>query len=292
MPAQRKMDSKEQSPTPDDSPISVGAEEMERLLNQAESLVADISSGVGVAEGQRDPKELHATPFPDKPDALAALEETAAHVDKLKQQTGEVSELVEVAEATVDAIDPSDNAMGIELEIKDEGELSGGDTASPEMPTLVNDELKERLPADRPSIELAATTEKRSVAPAKQKARATIVLEPPDSPAAKIVDQPRPPEQAVDTAADQSALIVVRSVGWRRFPKLIFGMAKAVALAPVKATISVVVLIDKPFAGLSATTKLALGLIGLVSLIMGIAAIFLPKLLQSNPFENIAPYAG
>jgi len=286
------MDSKEQSPSPDDSPISAGAEELERLLNQAESLVADISSGVGVADGQREPREVHATPFPDKPDALAALEETAAHVDKLKRQTGEVSEPEEIPKATVDAEVPSDSTMGNEPEINAEGEFTGGDAASTEKPTLIKDESKERLPADRPSIEFAATAEKKSVAPAKQKARATIVLEPPDSPAAKVADQPRTPEQAVDTAVDQPAPIVVRSVGWRRFPKLIFGMAKAIALAPVKAAIAVVVFIDKPFAGLSATTKLALGLIGLISLIMGVAAIFLPKLLQSNPFEQVGPYAN
>ncbi|OWY70759.1 hypothetical protein B7486_14230 [cyanobacterium TDX16] len=286
------MDPKEQSPSPDDSPISVGAEELERLLNQAESLVADISSGVGVAEGQREPKELHATPFPDKPDALAALEETAAHVDKLKRQTGELSEPVEVPEATVVEEEPSAPVKDNELEIKDTGALTGDDSPSTEKPTLIKDESKERLPADRPSIELAATAEKKSVAPAKQKARATIVLEPPDSPAAKVADQPKTPEQAIGTVVDQPAPIVVRSVGWRRFPKLIFGMTKAIALAPVKATIAVVVLIDKPFAGLGATTKLALGLIGLISLIMGVAAIFLPKLLQSNPFEHVGPYAN
>jgi hypothetical protein len=286
------MDSKEQSPSPDDSPISVGAEELERLLNQAESLVADISSGVGVADEQREPKEVHATPFPDKPDALAALEETAAHVDKLKRQTGEVSEPEEIPKATVDAEVPSDSAKGNEPEIKDEGKFTGDDSPSAEMPTLIRERPKERLPADRPSIELAVTAEKKSVAPAKQKPRATIVLEPPDSPAAKVADQPRTPGQAVDTAVDQPAPIVVRSFGWRRFPKLIFGMAKAIALAPVKAAIAVVVFIDKPFAGLSATTKLALGLIGLISLIMGVAAIFLPKLLQSNPFEHVGPYAN
>ena len=286
------MDPKEQSPSPDDSPISVGAEELERLLNQAESLVADISSGVGVAEGQREPKELHATPFPDKPDALAALEETAAHVDKLKRQTGELSEPVEVPEATVVEEEPSAPVKDNGLEIKDAGALTGDDSPSTEKPTLIKEVSKERLPADRPSIELAATAEKKSVAPAKQKARATIVLEPPDSPAAKVADQPKTPEQAIGTAVDQPAPIVVRSVGWRRFPKLIFGMTKAIALAPVKATIAVVVLIDKPFAGLSATTKLALGLIGLISLIMGVAAIFLPKLLQSNPFEHVGPYAN
>ena len=286
------MDSKEQSPSPDDTPSSVGAEELERLLNQAESLVADISSGVGVTDGQREPREVHATPFPDKPDALAALEETAAHVDKLKRQTGEVSEPAEIPKATVDVELPSDSAMGNKPEINAEGELTGGDAPSTEKPTLNKDESKQRLPADRPSIEFAATAEKKSVAPAKQKARATIVLEPPDSPAAKVADQPRTPEQAVDTDVDQPAPIVVRSVGWRRFPKLIFGMAKAIALAPVKAAIAVVVFIDKPFAGLSATTKLALGLIGLISLIMGVAAIFLPKLLQSNPFEQVGPYAN
>lgn len=286
------MDPKEQSPSPDDSPISVGAEELERLLNQAESLVADISSGVGVAEGQREPKELHATPFPDKPDALAALEETAAHVDKLKRQTGELSEPVEVPVATVVEEEPSAPVKDNGLEIKDAGALTGDDSPSTEKPTLIKEESKERLPADRPSIELAATAEKKSVAPAKQKARATIVLEPPDSPAAKVADQPKAPEQAIGTTVDQPAPIVVRSVGWRRFPKLIFGMTKAIALAPVKATIAAVVLIDKPFAGLSATTKLALGLIGLISLIMGVAAIFLPKLLQSNPFEHVGPYAN
>ncbi len=286
------MDPKEQSPSPDDSPISVGAEELERLLNQAESLVADISSGVGVADGQREPKELHATPFPDKPDALAALEETAAHVDKLKRQTGELSEPVEVPEATVVEEEPSAPVKDNELEIKDAGALAGDDSPTTEKPTLIKEVSKERLPADRPSIELAATAEKKSVAPAKQKARATIVLEPPDSPAAKVADQSKTPEQAIGTAVDQPAPIVVRSVGWRRFPKLIFDMTKAIALAPVKATIAVVVLIDKPFAGLSATTKLALGLIGLISLIMGVAAIFLPKLLQSNPFEHVGPYAN
>ncbi|GMU33080.1 MAG: hypothetical protein HS101_08820 [Planctomycetia bacterium] len=286
------MDPKEQTPSPDDSPISVGAEELERLLNQAESLVADISSGVGVADEQREPKELHATPFPDKPDALAALEETAAHVEKLKRQTGDDSHLVEVPDATVDEEKPSDSEKGNELVIKGEGKLTGGDAPSTKKPTLIKEESNERFPADRPLIELAATAEKKSVAPARQKARATIVLEPPDSPAAKVSDQPKTPEQAIGTTVDQPAPIVVRSVGWRRFPRLIFGMTKAIALAPVKATIAVLVLIDKPFAGLSATTKLALGLIGLISLIMGVAAIFLPKLLQSNPFEHVGPYAN
>lgn len=292
MSARREMDSKEQSPSPDDSPISVGAEELERLLNQAESLVADISSGVGIADEQREPKEVHATPFPDKPDALAALEETAAHVDKLKRQTGEVSEPVEVPKATVDEKESSDPLKDNELEIKDAGAIAGDDSPSPALPAIVNDKSNERLPANRPMKELAANAEEKSVGPAKQKARATIVLEPPSPPSPKAVDQPAVSDQRADTVAEPPASFPARSVGWRRFPRAIFSITKAIALAPVKATISVVVLIDKPFAGLSVTTKLALGLIGLVSLIMGVAAIFLPKLLQSNPFEHVGPYAN
>ncbi len=58
-------------------------------------------------------------------------------------------------------------------------------------------------------------------------------------------------------------------------------------VACINVVIDGLVLVDKPFRNLSPATKKIVGLIGLVTLGMGLAAWFLPALLNSNPFEYL-----
>jgi hypothetical protein len=50
-----------------------------------------------------------------------------------------------------------------------------------------------------------------------------------------------------------------------------------------------VILADRPFARLSPATKQTLGVVGLITLVMGVASIVLPKVLRSNPYAMMEP---
>lgn len=58
-------------------------------------------------------------------------------------------------------------------------------------------------------------------------------------------------------------------------------------VACINVVIDGLVLVDKPFRNLSPATKKIVGLVGFVTLGMGLAAWFLPALLNSNPFEYL-----
>jgi hypothetical protein len=78
-----------ESPTPDDAPLSVGDDEVERLLKEAESLTAEIAEDAGVdadaasgATGQNQPgREAEARP--DPVEAAAKAEEAAKDLSDL-----------------------------------------------------------------------------------------------------------------------------------------------------------------------------------------------------------------
>lgn len=270
-----KMDAKENSPTPEDSPLTVSNDEIERLLQNAESLVADIADGVGLSDEERSPKELHASPFPEKPDALEALEKTAEQVDRVEEQTGSMASL---GEQDVDTIsDSPESETGVEPEEPDVAD----DQRSPAAPA------KGKFADGQPAIEAgpcppsppesAPKTTESTEAPAKS-ALASRQTNLTEASSAK-------PDETSSTSDSPPS-------GRLRRLKVALGVARSVALFPLKATIATLILIDKPFKRLRPTTKLVLGLMGLVSLLMGLAAIFLPKLLASNPYESIPPYSS
>ena len=280
------MDTRENSPTPDDSRLTVSNEELERLLQNAESLVADIADGVGGSEAERRPKELHASPFPDKPDALDALEQTAAQVDRVEKQTGAAPASVEAQ--TTDAHEPPETESRDDSEapaaVDEESEFteSPGESATA-------DQMPDETEPDETETDDSAPASRR---PESAKAPGEPGGEKPATPAPPANDAD--PTEASSSDGDDSATPPSEaplSKGRKRL-RAAFRAARTVALFPLTATIEILILIDKPFARLRPTTKLVLGLMGLVSLIMGIAAFFLPKLLASNPYTSIPPYSS
>lgn len=273
------MDPKENSPTPDDSPLTVSTEELERLLQRAESLVADIADGVGLGEDERNPKELHASPFPDKPDALAALEDAAGHVDRIEEQAGAPSDELE-------GQSEADSPGSDESIAEDDQDLTSGDDEAVEKAEPVSKSQGGGDQAD--GVAPSSDSKSDSKKPADDRSAASSEKKP--APSAAKTATPTNKESDSNTAVESTE----EAQGKLKFAAIrrTVGRAKDVVFAPIKLFIWVLVLLDKPFAGVRPTIKLVLGLAGLVSLLMGIAALFLPKLLSSNPYETIAPYAG
>ncbi|MBN2561241.1 MAG: hypothetical protein JXQ75_09960 [Phycisphaerae bacterium] len=67
------------------------------------------------------------------------------------------------------------------------------------------------------------------------------------------------------------------------------GCVKRVAVAFRDTVVTVFVALDRPFANVSPVTKKHLGYVALITVLMGIACLILPGLLEHNPYEDMAP---
>ncbi len=70
----------------------------------------------------------------------------------------------------------------------------------------------------------------------------------------------------------------------RRIPRRAAGIASGLV-------VKTLMTMDRPFAALPPTAKMCIGWIGLITLAMGLVALFLPKFAASNPYVDMKPYA-
>jgi hypothetical protein len=260
-------------------PLTAGEDDIERLLGQAETLAIEIATSTGVEPTSAAPA-ANATaeagvPEGSAPDPLAAtqaVEEQLAELDELvaaEQQTNDT--------ATAAANDSATKAAPAGLP-EGAGEAAAG--AADEAPPPTNAEQAE-VDTERDEIEgdVSAGAPEDHGVESKEGENAVQDAGPAVGGfKANFADASEPVGKC---RSWKEWLIVVRESGPR--------VAKAAALAIPHAFLGILEAIDRPFAGLSPKTKRAIGYVALITVVMGIASLVLPSLLNNNPYANMPP---
>lgn len=269
-------------PTPDDVPTSSGTEEIEKLLAQAESLVNDIAGTVGVEPAGRGSEGLP-TPMPEEPDALTVVEMATHQVEELERAVD-----AEASSKTVEVVE----APRQEPSIPDA--VQAFESAAPAEP--VGEAVKPVIRSTESSGRgIGARAGAVDVKGEQEGAAATAVVEAPpvrgqgERKESEAADATQAVEADAEirepsTAGDKKRLA-------RRVAMSVYMALRNVAVAVPNSMLRVLMVLNKPLAGLSSGTRMIIGLIGLISLVMGGLAFVLPKLMHHNPYADMKPYA-
>lgn len=251
------MSEQEQPALPEDPPVTIAEDEVDRLLTQAQDLADDISSTAGAESAKPDPDKAPETPVDDEKDPLASAEAVDAAL-------GELAELVDDAQpddgapATKEARPDASDASSETRSAAAQSETSGIDIDESE---LIDADVRCDL-GDDLNVDLA---------------------EPGETAAVRGGDVGRVPWR--------QRLGEIRSIK-SVLPKLP-GMAAALAGRVVSSGMTTIlrplVVLDRPFAGLSPAAKRRIGYIAMVTLLMGLVSFVLPTMCEHNPYQDMQP---
>lgn len=232
----------------EEQPVVAGAEDIDRLLEEAQSLATDISVEAG------------ATRDPDLAEGGGG--EPASSADVMAAEASVEKTLADL-ETTLSESQPDraeSDAAG-EASTSSAGQPPSDRTQSSPAPRGVNmimdaeseEELVREIAADK-----AASAKPDAVASQGSGA----------APGAK-------PEES---GGDDRRSGAIRSLGR--------GLLRVVTMPP-RAVMLVLVILDWPFAGFSRTTKQCIGYAAIVTILAAIASFILPSLLQHNPYLSV-----
>lgn len=248
------MDTPEKTPRPDDAGLTVPNEEVERLLTEAQSLVAEISGELGSGETADDADRPSAAIPPDV-DALSAVEMAAVQVETLDAALADAQPAVDATDLIVEAARQRDVAAVPEgMDDRATGEDVRDDTA---------DVDREKPIAGLKEPVAAALEQLQGHVPAAEAA----VAVPPRAAMWRIVI--RPPMRAAKFVGVMVGNVFISVINW---------------------FVRMAVMLDVPFSRIPPSAKTALGLIGLVSLLTGIFAFLAPSLMSRNPYAEMPSY--
>lgn len=255
------MDSSNDAPKPDQPPINVSDQEVERILQEVEALANEI-----VETGDLDrPRDESATmPVGQfgviEPDPLAAIELVAASATEVTQALGSA-----VATPACDIADVSAH----------------------EDRTSSMTETRSSIDQLDPEISSADLTDSapRSLSPEPEQRRARDTTPSSTSESTELnvddaVSAPTAPTSAPDASLEGPPRSNARNM--RDLPR-------AAAVALPNAVMRLVIASDRPFAWISPAGKNTIGLLGLMTLVMGLASILLPRMLERNPYAVMEP---
>lgn len=342
------MDPNSENPRPDADRPTADAEDFERLLNQAESLVVDIAREMGL------PVELGPTAAVvetlDSPDPAALAETASQSVTHVEAELRDASSppTADVAAPREAESGPDDAEVNAILDAAAAAPLDAESTTSEEpAPTQPSDEPAETIPdvAPLPTEETAPAadvSEGNDAQPAIAVAPASSGEVPDDSPATEI-EEPAvgsapatPPgsvveasaEPVVETGEGASAdtaeaapdavtppepIAAAASVGaksgessdagesskpaavrriWGKALAGAAAVASSLGAAVIRVPVLLLMILDLPLARISPAARLRFGLVGLVTLLMGVLSLILPTLMNSDPYGNSPPNGG
>ena len=268
------MTSAEGNSTPPDPPLA--DEEVDRLLREAEALTLEISKETGVETCDQDtlpPGTDSEVPL----DAEAAAENAKSQVQELASvlSNDDVNELIQRAAEASEAEEPPSGAI---TECAPESGLSVEHAPTGE--DLPGSDLGAAAAGLAPLTSQATESDPESpIVSGREDPQQAAKPEPVDSethPAESEQEQAR--KKIPLRARIKTAIRFARRCG-----------ATALLALP-NACLGTLILLDRPFAGLTATTKRRIGLIGIITVVMGILSFVLPMLLSNNPYEGIEPY--
>jgi hypothetical protein len=251
------MERPNDNPAPNRLPPKITNQEIERILHEAESLAGEIVDTVDLKRPLDQAGTSAAGQFGAiEPDPLAALE-------LVEQDLAQVQ----------DALPPAPFAP-------EQG--TKGDTASPG--TI---ELK---PPDLPPPPIPD----RVVDGGRHQA-IQVIAPPTDAGPRKSppISSPRAASAAEEHIQHSSSSPDAESTTGSGLPKaarpFAYRTIRHVAVSLPNALMGIVILLDRPFASLSSYAKRIAGIVGLISLAMGLVAMFAPRMLAHNPYAQMEP---
>ena len=235
------MDEQENKQLPDDPPVNIDEDEVDKLLDQAQTLADDLASTAGVeaeAPDQDQDGEVTAqAPADDQSDPLAATEDVEQKLAELDQLVRDVrsDEAADSAAPGEGAAEPTEDQDAMDRAAGSAQGEDGGDDA-------VDD-------------------------------AAGGLAELPDGTGGPAGDRPR---------RSVRRMIVDVLMAAPRFPVLVAKTASG-------AILTAFVVMDRPFANVSTEARKRIGWIAVITVLMGIASLWLPGLIEDNPYESIEP---
>ncbi|MBI5763598.1 MAG: hypothetical protein HZA51_08755 [Planctomycetes bacterium] len=265
------------NPNPDQPPLTVGDQEIERLLQQAESLTHEIVEGVGAKASPDAATGNPAGQLGDaEPDAEAAVELVTQDVAQLVAEVNESADAAPGAESVEDA---SENAEDVGSLTANEPETADSVAAVDQDVEATDDdaaiESSEANSADALSqIESGESEEAPPAVSAIELVATEAVAAPPEAQADSASTNLVPPRRTLGGLIKHGAIY----------------MARTVVFAVPNICIRLLMLLDWPFRGISPGVKNALGAIGLISMMMGGVAMFAPSMMKHNPYAAMPPF--
>jgi hypothetical protein len=247
------MDREENTPLPEDPPVTIGDEEIDRLLSEAEILADDIVTTIGgdsttpIQDQATDPAVEQ---MPDPLEAEQATERNLADLQDLVAHPSEGKQAQQQPADTAQADAPPETTAEPET--------------APDQPGVKNTEADDG-PARGEAVEPDARSDK---GPDTAEGKTGEEGEDPESDASKPEPVPRVLSFRKRLAATGKILL------------------RATTSAP-RALLGILVLIDRPFSGLPRPAKRFIGFFAIITILMGITSLLLPELLDRNPYVEI-----
>ena len=272
----------ESSPPPAD-------QEMEDLLQQAESLsrevVADDANGATATETVEPPETSEAPEAPglETPEAIKATEtpetpETPATPEHETPEPGSAASSADGAKNPADTppVEPksvSDDSAGV-------AEPRVEHQPTPPVPTAAKPEGTEAL-GHRLAPLIAADEQ-----PDARRQSDPAAAAGPEPDPAPSVEKPATAERA---SVIRRAKLILSRASTQAWP---FSRRAAVGLvtAPPRVVAGLLVWADRPFAKLSTGSKKRIGIVAIVTLVMGVLSVVLPMLVNGNPYTDMKRY--
>jgi len=257
-----------ESPTPDDAPLSVGDDEVERLLKEAESLTAEIAEDAGV-----DPDAASGTTGQDRPGGEGEDRpdpvEAAAKAEEAAKDLGDLLRDSDAQEAAR-AAEPSSPSSPVEA--TPDTKLA---PPPPEQGSGDDGGFSDLTDDDHAAFESAAG----GGAKLAQSGDVDDIV-PEDVSGEGGEETPG----AGETPSSEQIAWRVRCL--RRSKSAVSWLRKAPKIVPA-AMQAAIIWMDRPFAGVRPGVKRFLGVIALASILTGIAAWVLPGALEHNQFAEM-----
>ncbi len=262
------MDTQENTSLPEDPPVTVGENEVERLLDQAQSLAEEIASSTGAdADAPESPPAARA-PAEDAADPLAgadAVEKTLAELGDLVNGTQSTEANGEDGPAPDPAAGVSTGPAGQDAPVVAEATEPHADRET------ARDEPTDEALIDDLDTELAAAID--------------VDLSEPLPGAGSDADAQTPDKS--QQAKPRTRRSIKQLIAASRH--LVVDAAKPAAVTVVNAILLPILILDRPFANLSPTTKRRIGQLALITVLMGIISLVLPGMFEHNPYEHLDP---
>lgn len=269
------------NPNPDQPPLTVGDQEIERLLQQAESLTHEIVEGVGAEASPDAATGNPAGQLGDaEPDPEAAVELVTQDVAQL---------VVDVSGRPTDAI-YTESVVDASVDAETAGVVTANEPETVEAVNAVDQDVE--APDDNAAIESSEANESEELAQ----------VEPTESD--ELVDAASTQEsvadaEPVEALADAPLPLTDSAPADLVSPPRTFGgfikhvaiySARTIVFAVPNICIRLLMLVDWPFRGMSPGVKNALGVIGLITMLMGGVAMVAPSMMKHNPYAAMPPF--
>lgn len=263
------MAGSDESSTPDSIPLA--DTEIDRLLREAEALTTAVAAEIGAAAQAGAARS--GLPDASSGDAEAAAEAVERDIGQLDRQLGDAdpaSEAPGTNEHPGDSPATAGAADGPRVEhapATGDGVHAAG--AGPDGPGRLLSPLSKETTAD--PGERSAKSKETAGTPATDKSADGATQ-------GGSADPPVPrPKRTIRSLAISAIRGVPRGI-------------RTIVRAPSSTSQDLLLLLDRPFKNISAVNKGRIGIIALITIVLGAISILLPLLLGGNPYEHIGPY--